>query len=90
MDIHENAGLAPLGREHLVKTVLGGQTPKTVGEAVGVCRRTMHKWVKRFEQKGHARCARSAGVCINIASVEINRMRTTTPSLPQYLLDAGS
>ncbi len=35
MDIHKNARLTPLGRERMVKLVLGGQTPKAVSEAVG-------------------------------------------------------
>ena len=33
MDIHENARLTPLGREHLAKMVLGGPTPSRVGAA---------------------------------------------------------
>ncbi|MDO8976304.1 leucine zipper domain-containing protein, partial [Reyranella sp.] len=48
MDIHKNARLTPLGRERLVKMVLGGQTPKAVSEAVGVCPRTVRKWVERY------------------------------------------
>jgi hypothetical protein len=28
MDIHKNGRLTPLGRERLVKMVLGGQTPQ--------------------------------------------------------------
>jgi transposase-like protein len=54
MDIHKNARLTPLGRERLVKMVLGGQTPKAVSEAVGVCPRTARKWVGRYEQEGLA------------------------------------
>ncbi len=54
MDIHKNARLTPLGREHLVKMVLSGQTPQAVSEAVGVCPRTVRKWVERFEQEGLA------------------------------------
>jgi transposase InsO family protein len=34
--------------------VLGGQTPKAAGEAVGVCPRTVRKWVARFEAEGLA------------------------------------
>src|SRR6188472_1037474 len=52
MDIHENARLTPRGREHMVNMVLGGQTPKAVGEAVGVCPRTVRKWVDRFKAEG--------------------------------------
>ena len=54
MDIHENARLTPRGREHMVNMVLGGQTPKAVSEAVGVCRRTVKKWVDRFKAEGLA------------------------------------
>ena len=48
MDVHKNARLTPLGRERMVKTVLGGQTPQAVSEAVGVCPRTVRKWVERY------------------------------------------
>ena len=54
MDIHKNARLTPHGREHLVKMVLSGQTPKAASEAVGVCPCAGRKWVKRFEQEGLA------------------------------------
>ena len=54
MDIHENARLTPLGRERMVNMVLSGQTPKAVSEAVGVCPRTVRKWVARFEAEGLA------------------------------------
>jgi transposase InsO family protein len=54
MDIHENARLTPRGREHMVNRVLSGQTPKAVSEAVGVCPRTVKKWVDRFQAEGPA------------------------------------
>jgi transposase InsO family protein len=54
MDIHKNARLTPLGRERMVNMVLSGQTPKAVSEAVGVCPRTVRKWVKRFKAEGLA------------------------------------
>lgn len=54
MDIHKNARLTPLGRERMVKMVHGGQTPQAVGEAVGVCPRTVRKWVRRYEAEGLA------------------------------------
>jgi transposase InsO family protein len=54
MDIHENARLTPRGREHMVNMVLSGQTPKAVSEAVGVCPRTVKKWVERFKEEGLA------------------------------------
>lgn len=54
MDIHKNARLTPLGRERMANMVLGGQTPKAVGEAVGVCPRTVRKWVRRHREEGAA------------------------------------
>jgi len=54
MDIHKNARLTPLGREHMVNMVLSGQTPKAVSEAVGVCPRTVKKWVERYQAEGVA------------------------------------
>jgi transposase InsO family protein len=55
MDVHKNARLTPVGREVMVRRVVeGGQTPKAVGEAVGVCPRTVRKWVGRFQAEGAA------------------------------------
>src|SRR5262245_21076465 len=54
MDIHKNARLTPLGRERMVNMVVSGQTPKAVSEAVGVCPRTVRKWVDRFTAEGLA------------------------------------
>ena len=54
MDIHKNARLTPRGREHMVNMVLSGQTPKAAGEAVGVCPRTVRKWLDRFKAQGLA------------------------------------
>ena len=54
MDIHKNARLTPLGRERMVNMVLSGQTPQAAGEAVGVCPRTVRKWVERYKQEGLA------------------------------------
>ena len=54
MDIHENARLTPRGRERMVNMVLSGQTPKAVSEAVGVCPRTVRKWVERYQAEGLA------------------------------------
>lgn len=54
MDVHQNAPLTPRGREHMVKMVLGGQTPKAVSEAVGVCPRTVRKWLGRYQTEGPA------------------------------------
>jgi transposase InsO family protein len=52
MNIHKNARLTPLGREHVVRNVLSGQTPEAAARAVGVCPRTVRKWVARFKAEG--------------------------------------
>jgi len=54
MDMHKNARLTPIGREHLVQAVLSGQTPQAAAHAVGVCPRTVRKWVRRFKTEGIA------------------------------------
>ena len=55
MDVHKNARLTPAGREAMVRRVVeGGQTPQAVSEAVGVCPRTVRKWVERFQAEGVA------------------------------------
>ena len=54
MDIHKNARLTPRGREHMLSMVLGGQTPQAVAAAVGVCPRTVRKWLRRFREEGLA------------------------------------
>jgi transposase InsO family protein len=54
MDIHKNARLTPLGRERMVTMGRRGQTPKAVSEAVGVCPRTVRKWLERFKAEGLA------------------------------------
>ena len=55
MDVHKNAPLTPIGREIMVRRMLeGGQTPQAVSEAVGVCPRTVRKWVDRFRAEGVA------------------------------------
>jgi transposase InsO family protein len=54
MDIHKNARLTPLGRARLVSMVVSGQTPKAVSAAVGVCPRTVKKWVERYQAEGVA------------------------------------
>jgi transposase InsO family protein len=52
MDIHKNARLTPKGRERIVRQVLSGQTPKAVALAVGVCPRTVRKWLTRYRLEG--------------------------------------
>lgn len=55
MDVHQNARLTPAGREAMVRRVVeGGQTPQAIATAVGVCPRTVRKWVERFRAEGLA------------------------------------
>jgi len=54
MNVHKNARLTPVGRERMVRLVEGGQTPEVVGEAVGVCPKTVRKWVRRYQAEGDA------------------------------------
>jgi transposase InsO family protein len=54
MNVHKNARLTPLGREHLVRLMLGGQSPEAAGAAVGVCSRTARKWRARYQAEGLA------------------------------------
>ena len=52
MNIHKNARLTSRGREWVVSQGASGQTPKAVAEAVGVCPRTVRKWVARYRAEG--------------------------------------
>jgi transposase-like protein len=72
MDVHKNAPLTPLGREHMVKMVLSGQTPQATAQAVGVCPRTTRKWVARFQEEGR--------VGLQDRSSRPKRLRQPTPS----------
>jgi transposase InsO family protein len=54
MNVHKNARLTPRGREWIINQVASGQTPKAVSEAVGVCARTVRKWVARYRGEGES------------------------------------
>lgn len=54
MNVHKNARLTPRGREWIVELIASGRTPKAVSEAVGVCPRTVRKWLKRHQIEGIA------------------------------------
>ena len=56
MDIHKNARLTPRGRERMVNRVLGGQTPKAAGQAVGVCPRTVRNGSSASKPKAWPAC----------------------------------
>jgi transposase InsO family protein len=71
MNVHKNARLTPRGRERIVLQVQSGQTPKAVGEAAGVCPRTVRKWVDRYRREGPAG--------LNDRSSRPHRLRRPTP-----------
>lgn len=54
MNIHKNARTTPLGREAIVRRVMGGQKPEAVARAAGICSRTVRKWMARFAAEGVA------------------------------------
>ena len=55
MNIHKNARLTPYSRAELVRRVLvEGQMPMAVATAMGVCAKTVRKWVDRFAAEGAA------------------------------------
>lgn len=54
MNVHKNARQTPRGREWMVCLAASGQTPQAVSSAVGVCPRTVRKWLKRHENEGVA------------------------------------
>jgi transposase InsO family protein len=54
MDIHKNARLTPHGRAWIVGQFESGQTAKALATAVGVCPRTIRKWLGRYRAEGLA------------------------------------
>ena len=52
MNVHKNARLTPRGREWVVGQAGSGQTPKALADAVGVCPRTVRKWIMRHRSEG--------------------------------------
>src|SRR6202158_4992031 len=54
MNVHKNARLTARGREWIVSQAASGQTPQAVGAAVGVCPRTVRKWIARHQTEGAA------------------------------------
>jgi len=55
MNSHKNARLTAPGRAKLVRRVLDqGQSAGEVAAALGVCAKTVRKWVARFEAEGAA------------------------------------
>ena len=54
MSIHQNARLTPSGRERLVRLARSGLALTAVAETMGVCAKTVRKWVARFDAEGAA------------------------------------
>jgi len=54
MNIHQNARLTRHGRERIVRLARGGQTPNAIANTVGVCPRTVRKWLTRYRDEGAA------------------------------------
>jgi transposase InsO family protein len=51
MNVHKNARLTPRGREWIVELSASGQTAKAIASALGVCPRTVRKWLKRYQDE---------------------------------------
>jgi transposase InsO family protein len=54
MNLHKNARLTPHGRERIVRLAASGQRPTVIAAAVGVCPRTVRKWLERYREEGLA------------------------------------
>lgn len=54
MNVHKNARLTPRGRERIIELDASGQTPQAIAQAVGVCPRTVRKWIERHRREGLA------------------------------------
>ena len=52
MNVHKNAKLTPAGRAVLVKRIEAGERVGVVAREMGVSRRTVYKWLKRFREEG--------------------------------------
>ena len=79
MNIHQNARLTPIGREQMVRAILGGQTPQAAARAAGVCPRTAHKWLARFKSEGKAGLA-------DRSSRPRNLRRPTSPAIVHQII----
>ncbi|MDA8527966.1 IS481 family transposase [Opitutaceae bacterium] len=50
---HQNAKLTPRGRAEMVRRLLeDGESPKAVATALGLCVKTVRKWVERYQEHG--------------------------------------
>ena len=78
------------GRERIVGRKR--QTPKAIGQAVGVCPRTVRKWLKRHDSGGIAglqdRSSRSWWTTHDTARAVTSRMRLTLVADPRLATTA--
>jgi hypothetical protein len=51
MNVHKNARSTPLGREAIIRRLMGGQRLSAVARAAAVCPRTVRKWLMRFQSE---------------------------------------
>ena len=54
MNVHNNAGLTPRGREVLINRLLRGEPAGDVATAMGVSVSTVYKWRRRYQAEGLA------------------------------------
>jgi transposase len=54
MDIHQNARTTPHSRAELVRRVKAGEAAKIVAAGLGVCAKTVRKWVGPYAREGPA------------------------------------
>jgi transposase InsO family protein len=54
VNMHKHARLTPRGRELLIERLLGGEKAVSVGQSMGVSRRTVCKWLGRYRREGKA------------------------------------
>jgi len=54
MNVHNNAGLTPRGREILISRLERGEHPMDVATAMGVSASTVYKWWRRYRAQGVA------------------------------------
>ena len=88
--MHKNAVLTPEGRGRAVGRVEGGEAIETVAFSVGVSRRTMFKWVRRWREQGPAglvdrssRPHRSPGKTKRTIERQVIRLREKRWSTPR-------
>lgn len=87
MDVHKNAPLTPAGREAMVRRVLAGESPRAVATALGLSRKTVHKWVARYRAEGVGglvdrssrphRSPRKTAAAISAKIIELRHQRWT-------------